>query len=587
MKKSTTVKNKSTFDSIITQQQLRQLAGGRSYARGDEYFQYEYVKALAEYDDMITASVQGTHRYQVKLWIEDDELDYSCTCPVGNDGEFCKHCVAVGLAWLEQPEVHSRKKSRRTTITMDDVKKYLSKQEKKALIKMLMDQSKDDEQLRQRLLMKAAKNNPKGLDLATYKNAINDAVGTNDFVDYRSMFAYSSDIEKAIDPIEELIREGHAAESIELAEYALAAVESGMDSVDDSDGQMGEILERLQEIHHLACKKAKPDPEELAERLFAWELRAEYDVFYRAVESYADVLGEKGLAVYRRLAEAEWAKVPKLLPGRDDPEKYSKRFRITSIMEALARRTGKIEDLVAVKQRDLSNAYDFLEIAEIYKKTKKDDLALKWAEKGVAAFPKQTDSRLREFLANEYHNRHRHEEAMALMWAEFTEAARLKQFQILKKHADRVKQWPLWREKALLFLREQINKEKQKARGIWAGRVDNSALVEIYLWEKNIESAWREAMEGGCGNDLWLQLATKREKEHPEDALVIYQKQIEPTLNQKNNPAYKQAVRYLTRIHGIMARLGKETEFKRYLDAVRLAHKPKRNFMKMLENSKL
>ena len=26
----------------------------------------------------------------------------SCTCPVGREGLFCKHCVAVGLVWLER-----------------------------------------------------------------------------------------------------------------------------------------------------------------------------------------------------------------------------------------------------------------------------------------------------------------------------------------------------------------------------------------------------------------------------------------------------------------------------------------------------
>lgn len=70
---------------------------------------------------------------------------------------------------------------------------------------------------------------------------------------------------------------------------------------------------------------------------------------------------------YRKLAEAEWAHVPPVLPGRDDPERYGKRFRITHIMETLAQESGDIEALVAIKRRDLSQAYAYLEIAEIYK----------------------------------------------------------------------------------------------------------------------------------------------------------------------------------------------------------------------------
>jgi hypothetical protein len=59
------------------------------------------------------------------------------------------------------------------------------------------------------------------------------------------------------------------------------------------------------------------------------------------------------------------------------------------------------------------------------------------------------------------------------------------------------------------------------------------------------ETAWREAQEGGCSNNLWTELAAKREKKHPEDALPIYQRQLEPVLDRKNNEAYKEALGFL------------------------------------------
>src|SRR5262245_12851505 len=201
--------------------------------------------------------------------------------------------------------------------------------------------------------MKAAKNDAKGIDLVTYRRAIDEAVEVDEFVNYRSAYQYANGIEEVIDPVEELLKEGYADEVIELAQYALEAVEKAIGSVDDSDGNIGGILERLQDLHHRACKKAKPDPEALARRLFEWELRTDYDTFYGASETYADVLGRKGLAVYRTLAEAEWARVPTLGPGQRNSEEYSKRFRITHIMETLARRTGDVEAVVVVMKRDL------------------------------------------------------------------------------------------------------------------------------------------------------------------------------------------------------------------------------------------
>lgn len=99
---------------------------------------------------------------------------------------------------------------------------------------------------------------------------------TGGFIDYRSAHEYAQGIKDAINSVEELLKKGHSAEVIELTEHALAAVEDAMGSIDDSDGCMGGILERLQEIHHAACKKTKPDPEALARRLFEWELRTDW-----------------------------------------------------------------------------------------------------------------------------------------------------------------------------------------------------------------------------------------------------------------------------------------------------------------------
>ncbi len=592
---------KSMIKEILDRRTLRRMAGARSFERGEDYFAHGHVGSVVQHEETITAKVRGTRPYRVKLWVERGDLAHSCTCPVGADGAFCKHCVAVGLAWLEPGESTKapEKKPAKPAVTMDDVRAHLAGQDKNALVGMLMERAIDDDRLRQRLLMKAAKRGPRGHDIATYRQAIDDAVDQGGFVDYRDAYDYARGIDEAIDSIEEILKEGHAAEVVELTEHALEVVEEAMGSVDDSDGDMGGILERLQELHHKACKKARPDPEALAKRLFEWELRTGYDTFYGAAATYADVLGKKGLAVYRKLAEAEWAKVPALGPGRDDPNEYGTRFRITHIVETLASQTGDVEAVVAVKKRDLSSAYAYLQIAETYKHARKRDLALEWAERGVKAFPERTDSRLREFLAGEYHRRRRHDEAMALIWAEFTQSPSLEQYRNLKAHADRlpaaptapagVGQWQAWQEKSVGLLRETIAKAKRENRrdsSGWSPRTDHSELVRIFLWQKDVEAAWCEAQEGGCSNDLWLELAARREKDHPEDVLPIYQRQIESTLNRKNNDAYRDAIGLLRKARGLMIRLGRESEFAPYLESVRAAHKPKRNFMKLLDRAK-
>ena len=572
------------LSNVLDELTLRHMAGERSFERGEEYFSDGSVRSLAEHAGTLSAKVLGTRPYKVKLWIEDGGLGYSCTCPVGAEGGFCKHCVAVGLTWLSQPKTAKGKHG--PQVTMKDVRASLAAQPKEALVDMVMTQAMGDGRLRQKLLIKTATKGRKRIDVSTYRNAIDQAMDNDGFVDYREAHSYAEGISDVVESIQDLMKQGHAEEVVELAEYALRAVEDAIESVDDSDGNMGDFLDELQEIHLAACRKARPDPEKLAKRLFQWEMATDWSTFHGAAATYAKVLEAKGLAAYRKLAEAEWSRVPPRGPGS---EGFSKHSTITHIMETLAQQTGDVEAVVTVKKRDLSSAHDYLDVAQTYKQVRKYDLALEWAQKGMKVFPEGTDSRLREFLAAEYHRRRRHEDAMPLAWANFTEDAEdsgLSEYQKLKTHADRCGKWPEWREKALTCLRERIAKEKAAASKSLvrrSERADYSDLVDIYLWEKDVESAWREAQDGGCSDELWLRLASLREAQHPADAVPVYQAQVESSLGQKNDLGYRCAINLLRKVRGLMSRLDRDAEFARYLESVRSAHKPKRNFIKLLD----
>jgi hypothetical protein len=149
--------------------------------------------------------------------------------------------------------------------------------------------------------------------------------------------------------------------------------------------------------------------------------------------------------------------------------------------------------------------------------------ALEWAEEGAWVFPDWGHPELRRFLTDEYDDRGRHEEAMGLIWKGFEGMPRLQIYQDLKAHADRAGAWEYWREKALDFLREVIASQKKKSNNSYLFfAVDHSELVGILLWEGNVEEAWTEAKEGGCCDRLWLDLAARREEDHPEDSLAVY-----------------------------------------------------------------
>jgi uncharacterized Zn finger protein len=585
----------TSLQGLLQGSALRRMAGDRSFERGQDYMEDGRVRNLFEDAGEVTATVVGTRNYRVRLRADEGGLDFSCTCPMGEDGNFCKHCVATALVWQK----HLREgagggaKSRDRSVNMQDVRAMLLNRDPASVVDSLMVWAKTDDTLRERLLLAAAKQIKGGVDLATFRRAIDAALEPDDFVDCHGMASYAGHAEEVIDRLEDVLREGHPDAAIELTEHALKTAERAMGSMDDSDGYMRGILERLQEIHLQACTAAKPDPVALARKLFAWEMRSDWEVFLGAAEPYSQVLGTAGMQVYRKLAEAEWAKVPVRPPGVRESETYGRHFRITNIMETLARLSGDVEALVAVMSRDLASAYSFLEIAEVYQKARKRGKALEWAEKGLRAFPERTDPRLREFLANEYHRRKRLEEAVALIWANFLDQPSLETYKELAQHAKKAGTWNSWREQALAEIRKRTAESKNRAakQGWFISPYDydtgHSLLVRIFLYEEDVDSAWREVNEGVCSAELWLELARLREKDHPEDAARIYLAQVEPLVSQKNNQTYADAVTLLRKTRDLMIRLDQRQAFDDQLTAIRATHKPKRNFIRLLDTAGL
>ena len=580
--------SKNNLASLLTDADLRQWAGPRSYERGVEYYQLGLVESITESGTGVKAKVRGTRDYRVEFWVEHGEITSSCTCPMGDQGEFCKHCVAVGLGLIHRPS--PRSSSGAAFANMEDVHAYLTSLDKKALVEMIVAQVVDDDRLRDRLMLKAAKNAKKQPNFAHFRKIVGNVIRVRGFVEYREAPEYARKIDEVIDTLAEILGEGYAAEIIELAEYALIETVKAIGTIDDSDGYMSEILARLQELHFDACEAARPDPKQLAKRLFELEVSSDYDVFSGAAEMYKDILGEEGLAVYRELAEAQWQATPELKPGDNSMSSFGSRYRITHIMETLAAQSGNIDDLIAVMASDLAGPYQYLRIAETCRNAGRCDLALTWAEKGLAAFPAKTDYRLLEFLAEEYHSLGRTQDSLKMIWTVFADGTNLGNYQKLHSYAAKTSQWPEWREKALAFVRVDIEQRKvsqKEARVRWLGiPADHSLLVEIFLWEKDPESAWQEASAGGCHEGLWMSLAAIREKEHPEDAIKVYQSFIEPTVRRTNNASYEEAVQLLKKIWPLMKRTGHQEAFNKYLDHLRTTYKAKRNFIKLLDKTK-
>lgn len=109
-------------------QRLTLLAGERSTTRGLNYFSEGRVGSLTISGDQVVALVEGREPYSVTLTINDTTLEGECSCPASGHSEFCKHCVAVALAWDHEKRAPSWLVSHLKKLKKDQLIEHLLRQ---------------------------------------------------------------------------------------------------------------------------------------------------------------------------------------------------------------------------------------------------------------------------------------------------------------------------------------------------------------------------------------------------------------------------------------------------------------------------
>jgi uncharacterized Zn finger protein len=169
----------SSLTDVITLAEVQSLADIKTFARGKSYFHEGLVSRLEQDDGVVRANVQGTHRYSVELGVGDDgELTYECDCPVGEDGIFCKHAVAVALSWLENAgeevfhadEAELAKPRRKRKPYEQQIQEYVATLSEVALRELVLEAAERDVTPRDKLLFAARAANAS--DLPSMKTAV-------------------------------------------------------------------------------------------------------------------------------------------------------------------------------------------------------------------------------------------------------------------------------------------------------------------------------------------------------------------------------------------------------------------------------
>jgi hypothetical protein len=410
------------------------------------------------------------------------------------------------------------------------------------------------------------------VDLSGLRRQLDVAIRPGGYVEYAAAFGYARDIEKALDQVDQLLAEGFPEAAIEASVYALGLLDEAFGEVDDSGGELREVSMRAQRIHLAACRQARLDPVALGRFLARWALRSDWEIFLGAASDYAEVLGPDGLAEFESVVDEQFLQLPRLAPGDErGASPWPRRFRPTYLKESLAALRGA-DDVVEVIAHDLSSPYQFLRSAQVLAADDRIDDALDWLSRGQAAFGK-ADGRLADLAADLHHRAGRHEQATQLAWQRFTASPSLATYQRLQEFAAAAGDWQRRRAAALEVLRAKPVTGAPGPAGpqpSWAAEPPgHTTLVEVLLWEEDVEAAWQAAQHGGCTRRCWLDLARARAKERPVDAIPILQREVLFAIAGGNRKAYHAGAKLAGELRGYAERAGRSADFAVWIRRIR------------------
>ncbi|MFJ2994938.1 SWIM zinc finger domain-containing protein [Pandoraea sp. NPDC087047] len=577
---------------VLTLAEVQSRADTKTFARGKAYFHDGAVSRLDARDEAVRATVRGTHCYRVELSADDGELAYNCNCPVGKEGAFCKHAVALALSWLENSgeevfhvEESTPGKPRKKRKTFDEViREYVATLGKDTLQELLMDAVEHDLTLRDKLLFAARVAGAS--DLSGMKAAVRQATRISRPLNWRESGAYGDGLMSLADMLRQRLAGPHAAQVVELSELAIAGAEKSLEQIDDSSGDVMPAILDLASVHLDACTLTAPDPAKLAERLFRFQTEGKWDTFYNVLPAYAEPLGKSGLSRYRELVNEAWEALPALPFGKEDRRSYdSPRMQLEHAMAAIAELDADVDTLIRIRSKDLSSPYRFLLVAELCVKHARPDEGLAWAERGIKEFDKSFDPRLFDFCIDAYLRRSEFDKAHAFAWRRFELHPTAEAFPALMKVATAAGRHDDTRERALRHLWARVSEEESASkskRSVWQ-RATRTELVKVFLAGKENDIAWATFNGGPVATQLWPKMASVRGKTHPRDAIALYHRLLPVAVESGSHKArYDEAFEIVQAIGVLRAKLDERAAFTSELEAIRAAYRARRNFIKLL-----
>ncbi len=560
----------------ITEKLLIKLAGKASFRRGKNYYEEGAVLEWTKKGKVITARVEGSRVYHVRLEITDRMLDGSCDCPASDNFDFCKHCVSVALAYehqLNKMEALSQGSSR------DQIQAYLLTLDKTALEKQLLDIITEDSHLERKWLLKS-KIGLGRLDSRELKKTITKALPYQQLWGYRQVNTYFGQADSLLDEVIEHINKLDSAEALKLLDYAYQRLNKALDHIDDSGGARYYIESLLHESVVSHFKRVSWSDKKKADYLLNKMLKS-YSVYPSIPEDFI----EANSTITDLLIDAAgrlWESWPPL-DENNKMDKYDY-WPVKHLLLEHAEKQNDLEKQIAIRAKVADGYLDFMRLCELNREHGDIAQAYAWLDRAEKVKQFSHGVGLDSLRVSLLKIEGKYKAAQTLQWRIFIKTQDHADYQQLREIYQHLK-IPVQEcyQQSEAFLIDQLNRETSKY-----SMLPSNAAINFYMSENQMDKAIVIAQKYKTHGSQLIDLAKNIISKHPAVAFEFYQRVILKTVEPADKRAYEYAISLLKQLQSSLDQLsdGKwQTEFDRIVELVRTQQKRKPSLMKMLDKN--
>jgi len=573
---------------------IRAGAGPESFRRGEEYYRDGTISNSAIQGTLLSGECAGTYAPYYRVQVELDEAgiaEASCTCPY-EFGGYCKHIVALLLAYLHHPKSFAARKA---------PAELLADLDHNDLVVILTKLMEEQPELCDRIealttVPSRPRKKHKKVDLEVYRRHIMGIVHSLDGMRMSEAYWHVGDLANQLREVQQsaakFLDAGDAETALEILLVLLEEASRAIEYIDDSDGELGGYVGEL----------GTP----LAEAILSLELsqveRAKLSGKLEKLIRYAGDYGMEGnLHIAVQAAKFGWDDIPeetaplqmtvstvdendKWDEDDDSDQEVSYEFHawdwpgvagFSDLTEAklnVLDRQGSTEDYLALCQKEmrhlrytlklcdlkrvrdavkyarkhLTSAEEILQVARRLRESRLVAEAVEIGEHGLKL--KGPKAGLAEWLGPVEEAQGRTKQALTAWLAALAEHSTLEAYKTIKRLAE-----SSWRR-----LRPEVMAKLRKS-------YDKKVLAEVLL----LEDEWDEAIKVAEGRDVWYPIvetvADGVMTHRPEWVAQISLKHAERLMTEVKSKNYPIAAGWLKRAKQAYKLLEKTDEWKRYL----------------------